>query len=308
MRVLEVLLPVLVMILLGMFCRKMNFLKRSSVDGLKFLTTKIILPVAIFHALGTAAYSGGAVKVVVIMFGMLVVSFGIGFLLKGFVKEPYKKYVPFMVSVYEGGMMAYPLFTNLCGAENLSQIALLDIAGLLFGFSIYMSLLSQVEGGERISVKQLWVDSIRNPSFIATVLGLLAGITGLLNLLISSPVGEAYLATKDMITTPLSAIILIIVGYEMEPNVRLLKPCFQTISLRFLLQACMIAGVLFCVHRWIGTNQVRDIAIIIYMSAPATFSMQTFLKSEEGSSYVSTANSLYCFVSIAVYAVVAAIM
>ena len=44
--------------------------------------------------------------------------------------ERYRKYLPFMVSVYEGGSMAYPLYTSLCGAENLSQIAVLDIAGL----------------------------------------------------------------------------------------------------------------------------------------------------------------------------------
>lgn len=43
--------------------------------------------------------------------------------------------------------MAYPLYTSLCGQENLSQIAVLDIAGLLFGFSIYMGIFGT--GGKR---------------------------------------------------------------------------------------------------------------------------------------------------------------
>ena len=69
----------------------------------------------------------------------------------------YRKYLPFMVSVYEGGLMAYPLYTSLCGQENLSQIAVLDIAGLLFGFSIYMGMLGQVENGEKIDTKLKFV-------------------------------------------------------------------------------------------------------------------------------------------------------
>ena len=52
--------------------------------------------------------------------------------MKRFMDEPYKKYLPFLVCIYEGGMMAYPLYTSLCGSENLSQIAVLDIAGLAF--------------------------------------------------------------------------------------------------------------------------------------------------------------------------------
>ncbi len=51
-----------------------------------------------------------------------------------------------------------------------------------------------------------------------------------------------------------------------------------------------------------------NLAIISYMSAPATFSMQTFLKKEEGSAYVSTTNSMYCMVSILVYIILAAVV
>ena len=55
-------------------------------------------------------------------------------------------------------------------------------------------------------------------------------------------------------------------------------------------------------------NMLLNLAIISYMSAPATFSMQTFLKKEEGSAYVSTTNSMYCMVSILVYIILAAVV
>lgn len=308
MRILEIILPVLVMLVLGMACRKLKLLTKSGIDNMKLLVTNIMLPVAIFHALATADYSVETWKLVGIMFVMLVVSFGVGFLLKPLMNGEYRKYLPFMVSVYEGGLMAYPLYTSLCGQENLSQIAVLDIAGLLFGFSIYMGMLGQVENGEKINVKKLCMSAFHTPAFIASVLGILAGLSKVVICLIDSPFGGAYLAVEGILTASVTAIILIVVGYSMELTKELIRPCLKTILMRVLLQTLMAIGVLWAVHLWIGDNMLLNLAIISYMSAPATFSMQTFLKKEEGSAYVSTTNSMYCMVSILVYIILAAVV
>lgn len=308
MRVLEIILPVFAMLILGMVCRKRKLLTKGGIDNMKMLVTNIMLPVAIFHALATADYSLETGKLVGIMFVMLLLSFGMGFVLRPFMEDKYRKYLPFMVSVYEGGLMAYPLYTSLCGQENLSQIAVLDIAGLLFGFSIYMGMLGQVENGEKINVKKLCMSALRTPAFIASVLGIIAGLSKVVVRLIDSPFGGTYLAVEDILTTSVTAIILIVVGYSMELTPELIKPCLKTILMRIIVQMTMTAGVLFTVHRFIGNNMLLDLAIITYMSAPATFSMQTFLKKEEGSAYVSTSNSMYCMVSILVYVILAAVV
>ena len=99
MEILEIILPVLVMVILGMACRKGKLLTQSGIDNMKILVTNIMLPVAIFHALATAEYSKETGILVLIMFVMLVISFGIGFLLKPFMEETYRKYLPFMVCV-----------------------------------------------------------------------------------------------------------------------------------------------------------------------------------------------------------------
>ena len=387
MKVLEIISPVLVMIILGILCRKWKLLNKNGIDNMKALVTNIMLPVAIFHALATSDYGAETAKLVGIMFIMLVVSFSIGFLMKplmtenyrkylpfmvsvyeggsmayplytslcgqenlsqiavldiagllfgfsiymgmlgqtengekinvknlavsaGFLMKPlmtenYRKYLPFMVSVYEGGSMAYPLYTSLCGQENLSQIAVLDIAGLLFGFSIYMGMLGQTENGEKINVKNLAVSAVKTPAFIASVLGIIVGLTGVIKLLLASPAGGIYTSVESILTTALTAIILIVVGFSMELTPELFGPCIRTIVMRIALQAVMIVGVLLAVHSFIGSNTLLDLAVITYMSAPATFSMQTFLKREDGSAYVSTTNSLYCIVSIVVYMILA---
>lgn len=305
MKVLEIISPVLVMIILGILCRKWKLLNKNGIDSMKALVTNIMLPVAIFHALATSDYGAETAKLVGIMFIMLVVSFGIGFLMKPLMTENYRKYLPFMVSVYEGGSMAYPLYTSLCGQDNLSQIAVLDIAGLLFGFSIYMGMLGQTENGEKINVKNLAVSAVKTPAFIASVLGIIAGLTGVLKLLLASPAGGIYTSVESILTTALTAIILIVVGFSMELTQELFGPCVRTIVMRIVLQAVMIVCVLLAVHSFIGSNKLLDLAVITYMSAPATFSMQTFLKREDGSAYVSTTNSLYCIVSVVVYMILA---
>lgn len=305
MNVLQIVMPVLVMIILGMLCRKWKILTGEGVANMKVLVTNVMLPVAIFHALATAEYNRETGILILIMLIMLIVSFSLGFVLKPFLKGKYQRYLPFMVSVYEGGLMAYPLYTSLCGSENLSHVAVLDIAGLLFGFSIYMGMLGQVEDGGKIDVKKLFSSAIRTPAFIASVLGIIAGLSKIIIILLDSPFGGVYQSVENILTTSVTAIILLVVGYSMELNANLLKPCITTILIRMILQGVMMAGVLFAVHSLVGDSQIVNLAIITYMSSPATFSMQTFMKDEEGSAYVSTTNSMYCLVSILVYIILA---
>ena len=305
MDVLQIVMPVLVMIILGMLCRKWKILTGEGVANMKVLVTNVMLPVAIFHALATAEYNKETGILILIMLIMLIVSFSLGFVLKPFLKGKYQRYLPFMVSVYEGGLMAYPLYTSLCGSENLSHVAVLDIAGLLFGFSIYMGMLGQVEDGGKIDVKKLFSSAIRTPAFIASVLGIIAGLSKIIIILLDSPFGSVYQSVENILTTSVTAIILLVVGYSMELNANLLKPCITTILLRMILQGVMMAGVLFAVHSLVGDSQIVNLAIITYMSSPATFSMQTFMKDEEGSAYVSTTNSMYCLVSILIYIILA---
>ena len=305
MDVLQIVMPVLVMIILGMLCRKWKILTGEGVANMKVLVTNVMLPVAIFHALATAEYNKETGILILIMLIMLIVSFSLGFVLKPFLKGKYQRYLPFLVSVYEGGLMAYPLYTSLCGSENLSHVAVLDIAGLLFGFSIYMGMLGQVEDGGKIDVKKLFSSAIRTPAFIASVLGIIAGLSNIIIILLDSPFGGVYQSVENILTTSVTAIILLVVGYSMELNANLLKPCITTILIRMILQGVMMAGVLFAVHSLVGDSQIVNLAIITYMSSPATFSMQTFMKDEEGSAYVSTTKSMYCLVSILVYIILA---
>lgn len=305
MDVLSIVLPVLLLIGIGVLCRSARLLSHEGVNSIKQLVMKIMLPVAIFQALGTATYSMRTIAIVALVLGGVLLTFFAGFLLRFLFKPPYKKYLPFLVCLYEGGMVGYPLYVSLCGTDRLSNIALLDVACLLFGFGVYMSLLQQAETGERLSVKMLAKSALTSPTFIATVLGIIVGATGLLNWLIGSSFGEVYTSLQTMVTSGLSALILIVIGYEFHPTLRLIGPCFKTIACRILLQAMLAVALIFLLRTLFGENHMLDIAIIMLMASPAPFSMQSYLKTEEGGEYVSTFNSIYCIFTVAVYVVLA---
>ena len=296
------------MLAIGFVGRRLKFLTADGIECIKFIVMKIILPVAVFHALGTTVYRAQTAIVIAVMLAAILISFLLGYLLRPIIKEPYRKYLPFAISLYEGGLMVYPLYTNLAGSENLSYVAVLDIACLLFGFGIYMGILRQTESGEKIRVKSVVLSAVKNPTFIATVAGVTFGATGLLNMLISSPVGGVYGAVQQIITVALSPLVLIIVGYHFKPDKKLIAPCLVTIAVRVALQAVLITAVIFTLHAVTQPDRLLDFAVILFMSAPTSFSTQSFLKTEEGGGYVATTNSLYCIITIIVYIVLACLM
>lgn len=306
MNVLKVVLPVFVMIAAGVLCRRTQFLSQKGIDDLKKLLTTVILPVAIFEGMATGDYSGKTGLVVAAMFGVVVVTFVLGFVLNRLVKEPYRKYFPFLMSVYEGGMIAYPLFINLCGSDALSKIAVLDIAGCAFCFSVYINVLVQMESGQKATVKGTLVSAFKNPVFIGTLLGVFCGATGIIKRLLKSPAGSVYLSVESMFTAALSAMILLVVGYSFSLEKRLIGPCMKAILSRAGLQALCAVPMVPLVRRLFPDDRVMLAAVCLYLAAPPSFSIPSFVKDEEGARYMATSNSLYVIVTIIVYTCLAA--
>lgn len=307
MNVLEVILPVLLLMAVGFVGRRLKFLTADGVDSIKNIVMKVILPVAIFNALASATFSGESLVAIGVLLAVIVVSFGVGFLLRKLVREPYGKYLPFVVSVYEGGLFGYALYVSLVGKDNLSYIAILDIAGLLFGFGVYMNVLRRVETGEKFSMRSFAATAFGTPAFVATLLGLIVGATGFYQSFVGTAAGEIYLACENLLTLPLTPLVLIVVGFNFSVRGELLAECFKTVAIRFVLQAILVVAVL-TVFRRAEFAKEWQLAAIVLMSCPTSFSTQTFISDPDGAEYVATTNSLYCAVTIVVYIVLAAIL
>ena len=105
-------------------------------------------------------------------------------------------------------MIGYSLYTGLVGVENLSVIAVIDIAALLFTFSIMSNVLVLIEDGKKVSVIEIVQNAFKTPAFLAVILGILASVSGLMNGFMLSPAGVIWTTMKDMITDIENAIYI----------------------------------------------------------------------------------------------------
>lgn len=290
--------PVLLMICVGALCKKFRILSQESISGMKTLITELMLPVLLFHTLATISYSRNVGFIIGVIFLQLCTAFGIGFILRK--KFPsLGKLLPFVISGFEGGMMGYPLYTSLCGESFLSNIATLDIGNTIFVFTIYIAaLISTVSK----SVKTYDVISkvLHSSVFWGVFLGIAVGVSGIAGIFLGTAVGKIYLAGKDILTSPISALILIIVGYNMSFHASVLKKCIRTIILRIGLQGLLLTISLFLLKDCL-TTQEMSYALILFFFLPPSFIIPAYSATEDDSIYLSTTISIYSLISILVF-------
>ena len=304
MNTLQIVAPVLVMIIIGMVCRKTGMLSQTGIDNIKKFITTFALPVAVFHAVSTATYSKEVLMVFAIIFVVVVLGFILGFACKGMVKEPYRKYFPYLMTVYEGGMMAYPLYQSLMGAERMSNIALIDVSCGVFAFGIYFGMLTMTDQGIKTSGKELIKNALKSPIFVALLIGLFVGFLGVMNPFLDTRFGQVYLSIKDMVSAPVSAMILLCVGFEFQLEKGNIGVCVKTVLSRFVIQAVMLAGVLLLITK-LQFEQPMIIGITLYMMTIPSLCLSSFVKNEEASKYMSTTSSLYLIITLIAYVILA---
>ena len=226
-------------------------------------------------------------------------------LLRPLLPGKYNRYLPFITSVYEGGMMAYPLYTNLFGEENLANIAIFDIATMLFFFSFSTAMLQSVNSGNKMKLSEMVKNAFRSPVFIAVILGIACGISGILKNMLDTDLGTVYMSTKSMITTVLNSLILIVIGYDFDFDKTRVKIAIRAIFARVLTQGLLLVPFAFVIRYLYPGNLLMHAALFVYMSAPPSFSMQTYIREEEPSKLAATTTSLYMLVTLAAYTMIA---
>lgn len=304
--VLEMVFPVVVMILIGCFCRVSGILTKDGLNGIKSVISNITLPVVLFKAFYATSYSLDSLLMFSVVFISCSLALGCGFLLNRFV--PDSKLMPYLLSGFEVGMLGYSLYGLLAGADQLSYMATVDLGQVLFVFTVYLTLLKNATG-QKPSFKAMLKEMCKNPAFRGVVLGIIVGITGLGNLIASSPVGTVFSETIEMITLPTSGMILIIVGYELSMRKDMVVPVLKTLAFRTVVMGALLCIVSLIIFRIIPFDKHLFMAMILLFSLPAPFIIPLYADVESEGIYVSatlsmgTLITILVFVGLSVYAV-----
>ena len=296
-------LPVLIMFILGWFCHYRNIITPQGLKGIKDLVSSVLLPVVLFNAFFTAEYSGK----IALTFGTVYVAcaagLAAGFLLRRFVRGR-GRFLPFLVTNFEGGMMGYALFGLLYPGQT-HIFAMADIGQTLNAFTVFLITMQAVNSG-KIHPGTLMKSAVTNPALIGALLGVLLGAAGVGKAVLASSAGAVVSDAISFITAPVSGLILVIVGYELSFRKKLLKPVMITVALRIAVAAALLGLSSLVIFSVIPFDRQLFTALMLAWSLPAPFIIPLFADMGDDAEYISTTLSMETIVSILLFVGVAA--
>lgn len=293
--VVQTALPVFLALLLGVLCRKRQLLSREGIESLKKLAVDIGLPAVVLGAFAAAQYDEKSLILPLVIFAAGCLGLVLGRVLCKKLKMP-GSLTPFLMCGFEGGMLGYPLFMLLFPETDKSAFALLDLGQALFCFTLYKALL----GGKNTSLKVMAKDCFSTPVVWGVIGGLLLGATGLYGALKEVGIAPVIDACTAFISAPVSMLILLSVGYDLNVQDILKKDTIKTVALRFAIMGGMLAIILAANAFFHFTHTG---AMFLAFMLPAPYVVPIFTDKPEEREQVSSALSAMTVVTLMVFAV-----
>ncbi len=305
--VIRTVLPVFVIIGIGVFCRSRKLITRAGIDTLKQVAVNICLPAVLFKAFAATEYGLTDVLIPLAMFAVCVLGWLLGragarvFGLKS-------RFVPFLTTGFEAGMLGYALFPMLYGEERVASFARIDLGQVLFVFTLYKLLLG-LSGGQATDRKKLVRDMVASPIIIAILAGVLVGATGLYRALIPSGItGEKGIvdACADLIAAPTSVLILLTIGYDLVLRDIPWRVTLQAAALRLGIMAALWLAFRLGLRALSLEEEMGDALNLMFL-LPPPFVLPVFADDADQRVYVSSVLSISTLIAIAGFCVLAVV-
>ena len=301
--VLQTVLPVALMLAIGMVCRSRKLISREGVNALKSVVVNIALPAVLLNAFATTRYTFMDVVIPLLMFAVCLAAWALGRVGGRLFNMP-SRFVPFLTTGFEAGMLGYALFNMLYGSARTAEFARIDLGQVLFVFTLYKVLLG-MGGREKANMGRLLREMALSPIILAIAAGVLLGATGLYQALVPSGVSGIFDACTAFISAPTSAIILLTIGYDLVLSDIPWRETGKVVALRYGIM--LILGAAFiALTRLLWPQANLTAAIIVMFILPPPFVLPVFADDADQRVYVSSALSLSTLLAIVGFAVLAA--
>ena len=301
LQVFQMVLPIVIMLALGVVCRRKNVFDMNGLAGLKAVVGNICLPVVLFNAFFTAKYSLSVALIFVLVYAGFGAALAAGFALRK-LAAPHGKFFPFLLASAEGGMLGYALYGVLMGEQ--SGFAAVDLGQTVFAYTAFLGFLSLTDGSKP-TASGLVKNMLTNRSCVGMALGILLGVLGVGRWVLSGPAAGVVTGTISMITAPTSALVLLVVGYELDLDKSLLRPVAVTVVCRLAIMGALLAAVSFVLFHIIPYDKSLQVALMILYALPAPFIIPLFADVGEEGKYISTALSAHTICTILLFVAIA---
>lgn len=306
LQLIKMILPIILTLGLGFLSRKRQWINADGAAALRTIVSKITLPAVLLNAFIFTDYSGDFLLVGGITFVWLCLSLGVGFLLKRFIPK-YGKYMPFLVSGDEVGMLGYALMMLLFPKDGSRNMSFFDLGHMVFVFGLMIPLIQVIDGGKP-DVKSIIRSIFSSLPLDAMLLGIILGLLGCGRYLQSGPVGEVYQTVSDFLTGPTTFMILIAIGYELSFKKEVMGAVVRTYAIRLLAMTAFGALSAVIIRQLIPVRKPLMTALLLMITLPPSYSVAIFGEMEGHRDFVSTTLSfgtlvsLILFVGVSVYA------
>ena len=301
--VLKTILPVMVMLGIGILCRSRRIITREGINALKNVVVNICLPAVLLNAFATTRYTLMDVVIPLLMFLVCVAAWALGRAAGKLLKMP-SRFVPFLTTGFEAGMLGYALFNMLYGAGRTAEFARIDLGQVLFVFTLYKILLG-LDGSRKTDAKALLRDMAFSPIILAIAAGVLLGATGLYEALKPSGVSAVFDACVSFISAPTSAIILLAIGYDLVLSDIPWRETLKVVALRLVIMLALRTALLWLLGAlWPAVDLTAAVNVMFILPPP--YVLPVFADDADQRTYVSSALSVSTLAAIAGFAVFAA--
>ena len=121
----------------------------------------------------------------------------------------------------------------------------------------------------------------------------------------NSEIGGLYSSVVTMVSSPVNALILLSIGYELKLDLSIMKDVITVSGIRLAIMSAITVIILTAGGSLINSEQLRA-AVLFYAVIPPAFITPMFIRDAEESAFAATTLSFYTIITIAGYVILAA--
>jgi predicted permease len=296
-------LPIISLIIMGVFLKRIQFLSDTTVVEIKKFVSHIALPALLFNAFLHLEIEINQILMIGVMTSLCFLMMFVGRVVKRVAKID-TPYFPLLIGGYEMGMFGYAIFLSFYGQENFPKIAFLSLGQIFYIFTYLISTLSALQNGKG-SMKEGLKRFVTSPIIIAIVMGLVLG--AFKSVVSPTPFLRSLHSLIIIISSLAVPLISITIGYGLKISTKGLKLSLITIIVRksFSIPLALLINH-FIIDNLLHMDSIYKIALLFIVIAPPPFIISVYVnqKDEENLAYIDRTVSLDCLVSIVLSVVI----
>ncbi len=300
---LEIIVPIMVCLGLGVYARRKNLLTPEQTGGVQQFVLKFCFPCVLFNSCLGAQIGAEDVTTMVMLVPVLLLSSLWAFRARR-THFTYHNF-PMLFSSYETGMLGIPFCIILFGAGEAYRMGILDMAQGLVSIPILVILTSDT--GKGASIKEIVKKVLLSPMLIMSVLGFVLGLSGAADWLNEIGVGQIITGTTSFLGQPVSAAMLFSIGFNFSLSSKNRKEIFRIAGIRiaFSVAACLVMQGILCLVAEV--DALTRWVVLLYCLLPGSYLTPTLGRSEQEKVIASGVCSVMTVLTLVGFCMIAAL-